>query len=154
MYPSILIRSVILGSMTPMAAPFLWTAPAYSAPAAGAPGGSVPSAIGWFEAHDGDTAYENLCEKSVENAWGADGVWSTASAHWQGAIAAGKAHVGDANPPAGAFIYWRTNGDGHVAIADGQGGFFSTNVNGAIRHGSNLDYFPDYLGWSDPQVPS
>jgi hypothetical protein len=111
-------------------------------------------AIEWFRAHNHDSSYENLCERAVENAWGTAGAWPSASEHWQGAIAAGKAHPADPNPPFGAFVYWQTSRNGHVGIADGRGGFFSSNVAGAIGHGDRLSYFPDYLGWSNPQVPS
>lgn len=117
------------------------------------PAGQAPGAVRWFRAHNRDSAYENFCERAVENAWGTTGVWPSASDHWRGAIAAGKAHPADPNPPMGAFVYWRTSRDGHVGIADGHGGFFSSNVSGAIGHGDTLRYFPHYLGWSNPQVP-
>jgi hypothetical protein len=54
---------------------------------------------------------------------------------------------------AGAFVYWNTSQYGHVGIADGAGGFYSSSVDGAIGHGDSLDYFVNCLGWSDPQVP-
>ena len=37
--------------------------------------------------------------------------------------------------------------------ADGNGGFYSSGIDGAIGHQDGLSYFSDYLGWSDPQVP-
>ena len=40
-----------------------------------------------------------------------------------------------------------------VGIADGNGGFYSSGIDGAIGHQDGLSYFSDYLGWSDPQVP-
>lgn len=148
MHGRMLARSIVLG--TAVAATFR-ALPVTSADA-GAPG--PQGAIEWFRAHTGDRSYENLCERAVENAWATTGVWTTASAHWAGAIAAGKAHPADAAAPAGAFVYWRTSRDGHVGISDGRGGFFSTNVAGAIGHGDRLAYFPGYLGWSNPQVPA
>jgi hypothetical protein len=160
---SMFIRSVVVGAVVAMAPLVPPSTPANaSAEPAPAPavGSAAPSVVGtalgaitWFRAHNGDTSYENACEKAVENAWGTTGVWPNASAHWEGAIAAGKAHVRDMAPPFGAFVYWRTSSEGHVGIADGQGGFYSTNVNGAIGHSSNLFYHANYLGWSDPQVP-
>lgn len=115
--------------------------------------GTAAGAIEWFKGQSGSTSYEGLCEKAVENAWGTTGIWPSAIAHWEGAINAGKAHKGDTNPPKGAFVYWNTSQYGHVGIADGSGGFYSSSVGGAIGHGSSLSYFGNYLGWSDPQVP-
>lgn len=131
------------------------TEPAVERPAVlASPGdGTAEGAIEWFEQNAGDTSYEGLCEKAVENAWGTTGVWPSAIAHWQGAIDAGKAHEGDTNPPKGAFVYWNTSEYGHVGIADGNGGFYSSSIDGALGHADDLSYFGNYLGWSDPQVP-
>lgn len=146
-----LAPSVVLSAVMTVVLQALLNTPAHAeAPALSAPQG----AIAWFQAHTGDTSYENLCERAVENAWGTAGVWPSASAHWEGAIAAGKAHPADGAPPLGAFVYWQTSQDGHVGIADGHGGFFSSNVAGAVGHGDTLSYFPGYLGWSNPQVPA
>ncbi|HYJ70740.1 MAG TPA: CHAP domain-containing protein [Nocardioidaceae bacterium] len=115
--------------------------------------GTADGAIQWMQEHDGDSSYEGYCEMAVENAWGTTGQWPSAIDHWYGAVNAGKAHEGDYNPPAGAFVYWNTSQYGHVGIADGAGGFYSSSYGGAIGHGDSLDYFVNYLGWSDPQVP-
>jgi hypothetical protein len=121
-----------------------------NAAADGTPGG----AIQWMQNHAGSTGWEHYCEKAVENAYGTTGVWASAIAHWQGAINAGKAHKGDRNPPRGAFVYWNTSQFGHVGIADGNGGFYSSSIGGAIGHGGSLSYFVNYLGWSNAQVPA
>ena len=115
--------------------------------------GTARGAIEWFRAHRGDTGYEGYCEMAAENAYGTTGVWESAIAHWNGAIEAGKAHRGDRNPPLGAFVYWNTSVWGHVGVADGEGGVYSTSVGGAIGRIDNLGYFTEYLGWSDSQVP-
>jgi hypothetical protein len=115
--------------------------------------GTPQGAVQWYQAHNGDTSYQGLCEKAAENAYGTTGVWASAIAHWRGAVNAGKAHQGDMNPPLGAFVYWNISQYGHVGIADGNGGFYASSVNGAIGHGDSLNYFSAYLGWSDPQVP-
>lgn len=115
--------------------------------------GTIDGAIQWMESKAGDTSYEGMCEMAVENAYGTTGVWPSAIDHWEGAKSAGKAHEGDTNPPKGAFVYWNTSQYGHVGIADGNGGFYSSSVGGAIGHGDSLDYFGNYLGWSDAQVP-
>lgn len=91
---------------------------------------------------------------AVENAYGTTGVWPSAIAHWRGAINAGKAHPGDWNAPRGAFVYWNTSQYGHVGIFDGNGGFYSSSVGGAIGHRGNKNYFVNYLGWSKAQVPA
>jgi hypothetical protein len=116
--------------------------------------GTIAGAIQWMQNHKGSTAYEEYCEKAVENAYGTTGVWASAIAHWNGAIAAGKAHKGNTNPPKGAFVYWNTSQFGHVGIADGNGGFYSSSIGGAIGHSTSLSYFVNYLGWSDAQVPA
>jgi hypothetical protein len=155
--PSMLSPSGIVGVAVAVAVQTLLITPADAA-ASGTPtardGAGAQSAIEWFQAHNGDSAYENLCETAVENAWGTSGVWPTAIAHWEGAITAGKAHQGDTNPPVGAFVYWRTSEEGHVGIADGHGDFYSSNVYGRIGHGDSLGFFANYLGWSNPQVPT
>ena len=115
--------------------------------------GTAQGAIEWYQARIGDTSYEGMCEMAAENAYGTTGVWPSAIAHWEGAKSVGKAHVGDTNPPFGAFVYWNTSVYGHVGIADGNGGFYATSVNGAIGHSSDLFYYGNYLGWSPGQVP-
>ncbi|RRO16090.1 CHAP domain-containing protein [Saccharopolyspora rhizosphaerae] len=116
--------------------------------------GTAQGAVEWFQANAGDTSYEGLCEMAVENAYGVTGVWPSAIDHWNGAVAAGKAHTDGSTPPAGAFVYWNTSEYGHVGIADGNGGFHSSSVGGTLGHSDSLSYFPNYLGWSDPQVPA
>ncbi|OZM73901.1 CHAP domain-containing protein [Amycolatopsis antarctica] len=122
---------------------------------AASPGdGTAAGAVEWFTSKSGSTAYEGLCEKAVENAYGTTGIWPSAIAHWEGAIKAGKAHKGSTNAPKGAFVYWNTSQYGHVGISDGKGGFYSSSVGGAIGHGGSLSYFGNYLGWSEGQVPA
>jgi hypothetical protein len=115
--------------------------------------GTISGAIQWMQNHAGSTAWEGYCEKAVENAYGTTGVWASAKAHWQGAINAGKAHPGSYAAPRGAFVYWNTSQFGHVGISDGNGGFYSSSVGGHIGHASNKNYFVNYLGWSNAQVP-
>ncbi|MDI2028361.1 CHAP domain-containing protein [Saccharopolyspora sp. TS4A08] len=116
--------------------------------------GTAQGAVEWFEANAGSTDYEGLCEMAAENAWGVTGVWPSAIDHWNGAVAAGKAHTDGSTPPAGAFVYWNISEYGHVGIADGNGGFHSSSINGALGHADSTSYFTNYLGWSDPQVPA
>jgi hypothetical protein len=126
-----------------------------AATAAADPGdGTIEGAIQWMDGHSGDSGWEGLCEMAVENAYGTTGVWPSAIAHWQGAIDNGKAHPGDWDAPRGAFVYWNTSEFGHVGISDGNGGFYSSSVGGAIGHNGDKSYFVNYLGWSDAQVPA
>ncbi|TDD05661.1 CHAP domain-containing protein [Saccharopolyspora terrae] len=156
-----LAAALILAPLTAQAAlatPAPAAAPAAMAPAAVTPfdagDGTAQGAVEWFEARAGDTSYEGMCEMAAENAWGVTGVWPSAIDHWNGAVAAGKAHTDGSTPPAGAFVYWNISEYGHVGIADGNGGFHSSSVNGAIGHADSTSYFANYLGWSDPQVPA
>lgn len=155
-------RSTAIGAtaLALAAVPFLAGTSASAAPVAthdvvaADPGdGTIDGAIEWMEAKSGSSDWEGLCEMAVENAYGTTGVWPSAIAHWQGALDNGKGHPDDPNPPKGAFVYWNTSQYGHVGIADGNGGFHSSSVNGAIGHGDSLSYFVNYLGWSDAQVP-
>ncbi|HEV7652144.1 MAG TPA: CHAP domain-containing protein [Actinophytocola sp.] len=162
-----LARALTVGvAALALAIPFATSASAAPAPATtkaptaaedvgplGAGDGTITGAIQWMQNHAGNTGYEGLCEKAVENAYGTTGVWASAKAHWQGAINAGKAHPGDGNAPRGAFVYWNTSQFGHVGISDGSGGFYSSSIGGHIGHGSNKSYFVNYLGWSNAQVP-
>jgi hypothetical protein len=116
--------------------------------------GTAGGAIAWMQGHAGSSGWEGYCEMAVENAWGTTGVWPSAIDHWNGAVQYGKAHPGDPNPPAGAFVYWNISQYGHVGIADGNGGFYSSSLGAAIGHADSVYYFASYLGWSDPQVPA
>ncbi|TWG08788.1 CHAP domain-containing protein [Saccharopolyspora dendranthemae] len=156
-----LATALVLAPLTAhsaLAAPAAAAEPAATAPATIAPhdagDGTAAGAVEWFKAKQGDSSYENYCEKAVENAWGVTGVWPSAIDHWNGAVNAGKAHTDGSTPPAGAFVYWNTNQYGHVGIADGNGGFYSSSIDGAIGHADDPSYFVNYLGWSDPQVPA
>ncbi|MGP4018121.1 CHAP domain-containing protein [Saccharopolyspora sp. 5N708] len=140
--------------LTPLAAPSAIAQPAPQAAQLDPADGTAQGAVEWFQQHIGDTSYQGLCEKAVENAWGTTGVWPSAIAHWEGAVRAGKAHTDGSTPPVGAFVYWNISQYGHVGIADGEGGFYASSVAGAIGHADDLSYFNNYLGWSDPQVPA
>lgn len=119
----------------------------------GAADGTAKGAVAWYKGNLGSSAYQGMCEKAAENAYGTTGVWASAIAHWEGSKRAGKAHAGDKKPPLGAFVYWNISNYGHVGIADGNGGIYASSMNGAIGHADSVDYFANYLGWSDPQVP-
>ncbi|WP_020417779.1 hypothetical protein [Amycolatopsis sp. ATCC 39116] len=116
--------------------------------------GTPAGAVAWFKARIGSTAYQGLCEKAVENAYGTTGVWASANAHWFGAS---PKHAGDRNPPLGAFVYWNISNYGHVGISDGAGGFYATSVGGKIGHltkaQGGYSYYSNYRGWTPAAVP-
>lgn len=125
------------------------TAVATSIAAPNAAADGTPSgAVQWFQAHNGSTGWQGLCEKAVENAYGTTGVWASANAHWYGA----PQHPGNYSPPLGAFVYWDVGTYGHVGISDGAGGFWASSVNGRIGHvtksGGGYDYYRNVAGWN------
>ncbi len=107
---------------------------------------TADEAVRWFEQHRGSSAYENLCERAVRLAWDRSTHHTDALDHWNSSD--GTRHSGDTQPPRGAFVFWNTTGGhGHVGIADGEGGYWATNVRGAIGHFTSLSFFSNYLGW-------
>jgi hypothetical protein len=127
-------------------------APHTAVPQAAAPlsagDGTPAGAVTWMKNHVGSTGWEHYCEKAVENAYGTTGVWPSAIAHWNGAP-----HHSGTKPPAGSFVYWNISSYGHVGIADGSGGFYSSSIGGKIGHASSVSYFSHYLGWTPAAVP-
>ncbi|WET78277.1 CHAP domain-containing protein [Amycolatopsis sp. QT-25] len=115
----------------------------------GAGDGTPAGAVQWFKNRMGSTAYQGLCEKAVENAYGTTGVWASANAHWNGASP--KRTTG--TPPKGSFVYWNISKWGHVGIADGSGGIYATSIGGKIGHASSVRYFNNYRGWTPAAVP-
>lgn len=67
------------------------------------------------------------CQTFVRTCMGSPGGASSATAAWS---AAKFKHSGDANPPAGAPVYWTggSRGYGHVAVSAGGGMCYSTDV--------------------------
>ncbi|CAN5195738.1 hypothetical protein BH09MYX1_BH09MYX1_09140 [soil metagenome] len=106
---------------------------------------SSSPALKWFQNHKGSTAYEHYCEKAVENSYGRTGVYASAIADWN--AQGSKRHPGNLHPPRGALVFWKTSVFGHVGVADGNGGFCSTSINGRIGC-AKLPYFSNYLGWA------
>ncbi|WP_370944234.1 CHAP domain-containing protein [Amycolatopsis sp. cg5] len=115
----------------------------------GAADGTPAGAIQWYKNHLGSTAWQGLCEKAAENAYGTTGVWASANAHWNGASP--KHTTG--TPPAGSFVYWNISAYGHVGIADGSGGIYATSIGGKIGHASSVNYFNNYRGWTPAARP-
>ncbi len=104
---------------------------------------TADSAIAWYRARTGNTSYEGYCEKAAADAWHRRTRHPSAIDHWRSSD--GARHSGKA--PKGAFVFWNTSQYGHVAVADGNGGAWSTSVNHRIGHITNVSYFRNYLGW-------
>ncbi|WP_394847111.1 hypothetical protein LZC95_06535 [Pendulispora brunnea] len=100
-------------------------------------------AIGWYKARTGSKAYEGYCEKAARLAWNRKTRHPSAIDHWRSGD--GAKHSGKA--PKGAFVFWNTSQYGHVAVADGAGGAWSTSVGHKIGHVKSVSYFRNYLGW-------
>ncbi|MET7276668.1 CHAP domain-containing protein [Kribbella sp. NPDC005582] len=107
-------------------------------------------AIAWYAARNGSTAFQGYCEMAAENSYGKTGIWASAKADWNDAVARGAAHPGDLNPPKGALVFWDLAAPyGHVGVARGDGYFWATSVNSQIGL-AKLPYFNKYLGWAYP----
>lgn len=105
---------------------------------------TAAGAIKWMSDRRGSTAYEGYCERAVRLAWARQTHHASAIAHWRSSDGTRRT---TGTPPKGAFVFWNTSQYGHVGIADGNGGFWSTSVGGKIGHGSSVGYFRNYLGW-------
>jgi uncharacterized protein YraI len=106
-------------------------------------------AIAWYAARNGSTAFQGYCEMAAENSYGKTGIWASAKADWNDAVARGAAHT-DLNPPKGALVFWDLAAPyGHVGVARGDGYFWATSVNSKIGL-AKLPYFNSYLGWAYP----
>jgi hypothetical protein len=102
------------------------------------------SAIAWFRARMGSTAFEGRCETAVENAYGTSQVYASARADWQ---ARPDQHADWQNAPRGALVFYDTSSDGHVAISLGDG----TVISSAADHRIGvvpIGYFQNPLGWA------
>ena len=105
---------------------------------------TADGAVAWFRNRSGSTAYEGYCEMAVRLAWDRVTHHPSAIDHWNSSD--GAKHT-TGTPPRGAFVFWNISQYGHVGVSDGNGGFWSTSVNGSIGHPSSIHYFSNYLGW-------
>lgn len=96
-----------------------------------------------------------MCDNFCANmyGWSASG-YVDATAHWN-ALSGPDRHPGDHNVPAGMLAFWG-GGHGHIAISDGAGSVWSTDISGA----GTVTKVPlsriasawgkPYLGWGRP----
>jgi len=113
-------------------------------------GTSADAAIAWYAnaAKKTPYKYEGLCETAAEVSYGRKfGRYMTATADYNGHRS--KIHT-DLHPPKGALVFWHTSANGHVGVADGQGGFWASSVGGKIGHAKLPYYSKPYLGWALP----
>lgn len=100
-----------------------------------------------------------LCDNFVAEMYGfsASG-YDTAYDNWLSTPTAMK-HPGDTNPPPGALVYWieqSGSGAGHVALSQGNGMIYSTDISGNGTVSSvplseiNQKWGLRYLGWASP----
>ncbi|MDT7788557.1 MAG: hypothetical protein QOF58_6976 [Pseudonocardiales bacterium] len=105
---------------------------------------TAAGAVKWMSDRRGSTAYEGYCERAVRLAWNRSTHHASAIEHWRSSD--GARHT-TGTPPKGAFVFWDISQYGHVGIADGAGGFWSTDVNNKIGHATSTSHFSHYLGW-------
>lgn len=115
---------------------------------------TVPTAaraVAWAKSMIGNTSYNGLCEKFVENAYGVFGVplgYWTALADFNAQKAAGRIHTTANDIPAGALVFFRNRsdgGNGHVEIAVGNGTFITSAAK--VQY-VNLSWAGTFLGWA------
>jgi hypothetical protein len=130
-------------------AAFLATSVAISsaAQAASATDPRAAWAIRWEQSHAGSSAWNELCETAVENAYGTVGQYRTAAADYQVQLHAGRIH-NDRNAPAGSLVFFSGSdpSTGHVGIATGDSATYWT-TDGTI-HVAPLSEGLTYYGWS------
>lgn len=134
----------LLGVAPASAAPAQPQAPHQATVAQQVAARTANQAVAWYRNRQGSTAYEGYCEKAARLAWARRTHHPSAIAHWRSSD--GKRHT-TGRPPRGAFVFWNISSYGHVGISDGNGGFWATDVAGAIGHRSSIHYFSHYLGW-------
>jgi hypothetical protein len=120
---------------------------------------TVAQAMSWAQGMVGVGVPVGACDHYVALAYGwANSGSTTALVHWQSIPASGR-HQGSA--PRGALMFWSTGWAGHVAISDGAGGVYSTDVSakgftaGVYGHvpKATIDHWGPYLGWTAPIFP-
>jgi hypothetical protein len=105
---------------------------------------TATQAINWYKSRKGSAAYEGYCEKAARLSWNRSTHHASAIEHWRSSD--GARHT-KGTPPKGAFVFWNISQYGHIGVADGNGGFWATDVNSHIGHATSVHYFSNYLGW-------
>lgn len=146
------------GSNTPVTAACGASAPA-PAPAPAASRAKADRAVAWANSQIGSQAYDFLCERFVENAYGTQHQAGSAIALRNQLAGAGQIHM-DQNIPVGALVFSRNTrwdkGNGHVVIATGGGQYVSGGVSKTIGNHATVQRLSswnpaagsEYLGWA------
>lgn len=115
--------------------------------------------VGWRAAavadvRSGDAVWRGLCLKRARTLLDIPARHPSAIAAWE-AISAAHRYEGDPYPPPGVPVFWRGGKYGHIAVSDGKGWCFSTD----IKRRGRLDRVKisliherwglTYLGWAD-----
>ena len=111
-------------------------------------------AISWARSRLGRQEWNNLCERFVEEAYGARNVFPTAADAGR-ALATHRGRDAWQNAPVGAPLYFvadATNGyNGHAGIYLGNGRMISATPNGVQEERLDTPYYAErFLGWADP----
>lgn len=91
----------------------------------------------------GNTSYEGLCEKAVENAFDRSSVYPSARANWNARAQRTPYNAA----PRGALVFYNTSTNAHVAISLGNGKVITTSAGGRIGI-VPISYFQNPLGWA------
>jgi hypothetical protein len=96
-----------------------------------------------------------MCDQFVAEMFGmSSSGYNTALDNWYAVPSSGK-HPNDMNAPAGALMFWG-GGQGHVAISDGAGNIYSTDIGGqgtvtkVPASTISSKWGKPYLGWTIP----
>lgn len=105
------------------------------------------------DVRSGDAAWRGLCLKRARTLLGVRAKHPSAIKAWE-ATPERERFEGDTHPPAGVPVFWRGGKFGHVAVSDGGGYCFSTD----IKRRGRLDrvrisliharWGLEYLGWT------
>jgi surface antigen len=128
-----------------------------TAPASGREGRAVQYAVAEKNSPDPTWSdvdrrpWSGMCQLFVERAFGTSGRFGSAMNHYWAHRNADRIHT-DANPPAGALVFWSSDSSyGHVAISVGGGQVIGTvGYNGQRLPVSQypIGHIRGYLGWA------
>jgi len=119
-------------------------------------GYDVDAAMKFAAGFEGKAAYDQMCERFIENAYGTQHNYGSAKANYTNAEKLGLLR-NDATPPGGAIVYLQGNEKhGHAAISAGNGYIYSTGINGKVERVKLSDMTKTwgpkgaYLGYAMP----
>ena len=109
------------------------------------------SQVGSTKSSELNTYWSGWCEAFVEIAYGTRHHYASALSDYRAQKAAGRVHT-DANPPAGALVFYGGGRDGHVALSIGDGMVVTTwgyiGQRHPIREMKVHGFSNPYYGWA------